>query len=218
MRNSASSRTRKPPFFRSDPRCGTPFRALVGGSLLRCDRCCELISVFWRPGSADMDSFSTFAAHRSGLVDCVVCLHINNGCNKKRLVIHRRLFRRAIASCSLRRCDIHRDAPGASDLTTARPLAGLGSFISAKVCVLFVYLCVFGLTTEWMGSEVIIGICYLVFSLATTYVALMLFNALSLGGYAAAEAGFSDGCQDDRGDERRPLKQQQHAGYQTQYI
>ena len=40
--------------------------------------------------------------------------------------------------------------------------AGLGTFVSAKVCVVFLYLCVFGLTTEWMGSEVIIGICYLV--------------------------------------------------------
>ena len=114
-------------------------------------------------------------------------------------------------------CFLSSAPPGASDLTARRPLAGLGSFISAKVCVIFVYLCVFGLTTEWMGSEVIIGICYLSFSLASTYVALMLFNALSLGGYAAAEAGFPDGCQDDRA-ERRPLKQQEHVGYQTQYI
>ena len=55
------------------------------------------------------------------------------------------------------------------------------------------------------------------FSVVSTYIALMLFNALSMGGYSAAEAGFPDGCKDDSA-ERRPLREQQHVGYQSTYI
>eukprot|EP00802_Teleaulax_amphioxeia_P027543 Tamp_28926.p1 GENE.Tamp_28926~~Tamp_28926.p1 ORF type:complete len:212 (+),score=35.38 Tamp_28926:43-636(+) len=93
---------------------------------------------------------------------------------------------------------------------------GLGAYVAGKTCILILYLCVFGLTTEWMGSEVAIAICYIVYSLASTYVALMLFNALSMGGYSAAVAGFSEGCQDEE-EEQTPLRQQQQQpGYQTQ--
>lgn len=98
----------------------------------------------------------------------------------------------------------------------ARWTAGLGAYVAGKTCILILYLCVFGLTTEWMGSEVAIAICYIVYSLASTYVALMLFNALSMGGYSAAVAGFSEGCQDEE-EEQTPLRQQQQQpGYQTQ--
>ena len=40
--------------------------------------------------------------------------------------------------------------------------AGLGVFVAAKVIIILLYLVVFGLTTEWMGSEVAVAICYLV--------------------------------------------------------
>ena len=97
---------------------------------------------------------------------------------------------------------------------TQRFAAGLGTYVAGKTSILILYLCIFGLTTEWMGSEVAIAICYIVFSLASTYVALMLFNALSMGGYSAAGAGFLEGCQDDAEEERRPLKE----AHQSQYI
>ena len=92
--------------------------------------------------------------------------------------------------------------------------SGLGTYISAKCCVMIIYLCVFGLTTEWMGSEVAIAICYSSFSIGSTVVALMLFNALSLGGEVLTDAGFDDGE-----SERRPLKSERPSQHMsTKYV
>jgi hypothetical protein len=93
---------------------------------------------------------------------------------------------------------------------------GLGVFVAAKVIIILLYLVVFGLTTEWMGSEVAVAICYLAFSLAATYVALLLFGALSSGGAAAVEAGFSDeGLESPSSDDSRASREKERGGYQT---
>mmetsp|Transcript_45193 Transcript_45193/g.72774 ORF Transcript_45193/g.72774 Transcript_45193/m.72774 type:complete len:193 (+) Transcript_45193:72-650(+) len=102
--------------------------------------------------------------------------------------------------------------------TTSATKSGLGSYVAAKTCLLMLYLCIFGLSTEWMGSEVAVAILYIAFSLTSACVALMLFNALSMGGHTAAEAGFQEGCQDED-EERRPLTQQvRPVQYQSQYV
>ena len=102
--------------------------------------------------------------------------------------------------------------------TTSATKGGLGIFVASKILVVILYLLVFGTTTEWMGSEVAIAICYLAFSLASTYTALMLFSALSQGGRDALEAGFPEGCLDNAASERRPLRNSMTPGYSTGYI
>ena len=46
--------------------------------------------------------------------------------------------------------------------TTSATKSGLGSYVAAKTCLLMLYLCIFGLSTEWMGSEVAVAILYIV--------------------------------------------------------
>jgi hypothetical protein len=54
------------------------------------------------------------------------------------------------------------------------------------------------------------------FSLAATYVALLLFGALSSGGAAAVEAGFSDeGLESPSSDDSRASREKERGGYQT---